>query len=436
MKVAFINQPWTIAAPPKGSDSSGIWTYQIARRLINSCEVIFYGCQESRKATSYDRDGISYRGISLTSETWLRPWLTLKRKLKIKSQIPYFASSFYYLGYIAQIALDLRQQNCDIVHIHNFSQFVPIVRAFNPQAKIVLHMHCEWLSQLNPETTFKRLQQADLVISCSEYLTQKIRDRFPTLADKCQTVYNGVDATHFIPNNTQPIENQSARPKLLFVGRISPEKGVHLLIDAFREVVKHYPQAKLAIVGPEIVVAKEFLTDLSDDPKVAALAPFYFGSYLEKIKQQIPPQLSANILFPGSLPQEQLLQYYQHADIVINPSFSEAFGMSLVEGMACEVPVIGARVGGMTEAIADKITGLLFDSGDAMALADTILQLLADEQLRKSMGKAGRERVLTTFAWEQIAKSLVKQYQELCFSAQLNTCDRYLLFPFYKSKFL
>jgi glycosyltransferase involved in cell wall biosynthesis len=312
-------------------------------------------------------------------------------------------------------------QQCDIIHIHNFSQFVPIVRTFNPRAKIVLHMHCEWLSQLNREAVqqhphsgiAKRIERADLIIGCSNHITNKIRDRFPSLAARCQTVYNGVDTTHFVPNNHQMTTSSKDKLRLLFVGRISPEKGVHLLIDAFVEVVKHYPQAQLEIVGPEAVVSKEFLTDLSDDPKITALAPFYTGSYLAHLKNRIPSHLAPQVQFTGSVPQEELLQHSWEADIVINPSLSEAFGMSLVEGMACEKPVIGARVGGMTEAIAPEVTGLLFESGNANALADAILELLSDEQRKTSMGKAGRKRVIEMFSWEKIAQSLLEQYQSI-----------------------
>ena len=144
-----------------------------------------------------------------------------------------------------------------------------------------------------------------------------------------------------------------------------------------------------------------------------SISPFYTGSYLVHLKKRIPSHLTPQVEFTGSLPQEELLQHYWEADIVINPSLSEAFGMSLVEGMACEKPVIGARVGGMTEAIAPEVTGLLFESGNANALGDAILELLSDEQRKTSMGKAGRKRVIEMFSWEQIAQSLLEQYQSI-----------------------
>jgi glycosyltransferase involved in cell wall biosynthesis len=424
LKIAFVNQPWTIAVSPRSSDSTGIWSYQVARRLNNSHSIIFYGCKSPDHKSNFTEAGINYRGISSTPDKFLK-WLgTLEKKLKLNPNLPYFASYLHCLGYILQVAWDIHKQNCDIIHIHNFSHFVPIVRAFNPKAKIVLHMHCEWLSQLNHKAVAKRIAKADLVLSCSEYITNKIRTRFPQFASRCQTVYNGVDTNHFVPNYYQQT-TEKKQPVLLFVGRVSPEKGIHLLIDAFKEIIKYYPQAQLKIAGPEIIIAKEFIVDLTDDPQVAALASFYPGSYLARLQAQIPPNLAKQIVFIGSLRPEELLQHYWDADLVINPSLSEAFGMSLVEAMACQIPVIGAQQGGMPEAIAEKITGLLFEGGNSDALASKILELLADKELRQLMGKVGRERVMNLFTWQRVAESLLKHYHNLYTFYQLE--ERFVL---------
>lgn len=403
MKIAFINQPWTIAAPPTGSDSTGIWTYRVALYLANHCEAIYYGNRATDKPASYIKEQIHYRGISLKLDALLKPFRILEKKLALNPQVPYFASQLYYLGYIFLVALDTKKQKCDVIQIHNFAHFVPVVRWFNPQAKIVLHMHCEWLSQLHAPTIAKRIAKADLILGCSNHITNKIRDRFPLFSDRCRTIYNGVDTEIFVPSSQQ---SDRITPQLLFVGRISPEKGIHLLIAAFELVLERYPQARLTLVGPEIVVAKEFLTDLSDDPQIKALAPLYTGSYLQYLKNKISSHLQDRVIFVGSLQQHELVRYYQNADLVINPSLSEAFGMSLVEAMACQIPVIGARVGGMPEAIAQNQTGLLFESGNISELADAIIQLLNEPSLRMSIGEAGRTRVLELFAWQQIAKRL------------------------------
>ncbi len=411
LKVAFVNQPWGIPSV-KSSDSIAIWTCQVARCLTSSCEVVLYAYQPKSSQRVEEHEGIEYRRFPVKLDRWLRAFRLLDRWQVLPAQRPFFASTLYYLGYILQIANDLRQQHCDVVHIHNFSQFVPIIRAFNPNIKIVLHMHCEWLTQLDPAMIARRLRQVDLVIGCSDYITDKIRQQFPQFADRCQTVYNGVDVDHFTAKNGY--QKMDDAEELLFVGRISPEKGLHVLLDAFQTVAQHRPQAILKVIGPESIASKEFIVSLSDNDKVAELATFYTGeSYLAQLKSRILPAHADRITFIGAMAQADLLQHYWDADVLINPSLSEAFGMSLVEGMATETPVVGARVGGMTSVVDEGKTGLLAEPGDANSLADALLRLLADRDLRASMGKAGRQRVLDLFSWERVAASLLKQYQTL-----------------------
>lgn len=411
MKIAFVNQPGTSAAPIHGGDSIGIWSYQVARRLVPVHQVLFYG-RRSGDRPSYYKDDIDYRGILVKLDKFFTPLRLLDRLGIFNPKRPFFASQLYYLTYALQIALDLKKEGCDIIHIHNLSQFVPIIRAFNPKAKIVLHMHCEWLNQLDLKTIASRVSKTDLVIGCSEYISDRTRQSLPQFTQRCQTVFNGVDVACFTPQ-TENFDRDSTQFTLLYVGRISPEKGVHLLIDAFLQVAEKYPQARLEIVGAEAIVGKDLLINLCDDPKVQALKSFYPGSYLEQLKQRIPDRLRHRIVFVGPRSQVELRQHYWNADILVNPSLSESFGMSLAEAMACEVPVIGARVGGMTSVIDEGKTGLLFESANVSELTQAILKLLGDENLRKQMGKAGRERVLQLFTWEAIAEDLIDRYKNL-----------------------
>jgi glycosyltransferase involved in cell wall biosynthesis len=422
LKIAFVNQPWTVAAHPRGSDSTGIWSYQVCCQLVKSGETFFYG--QKTNITTEEKvspTALNYCGISPKLDILFRSFQAIERRLKLNSDLPYFASQQFRLGYILQVAWDLKKRQCDVIHIHNFSQFVPVARALNPRAKIVLHLHCEWLSDVNREVIAQRLNKADAVIGCSHHITNKIRDRFPEYASICRTIWNGVDITHFTP---PPAQQQQERkdnkpPKLLFVGRISPEKGIHDLLKAFAIIVKQYPQAILDIVGPEIVVEREFILDFSDDPKIKALEPFYDGRYGEQLKAMIPPELASQVRFVGPLTQEELLPYYWNADLVVNPSLSEAFGMSLIESMATETPVVATTTGGMPEIVTDK-TGLLVEPANEQALAGAILKLLGDQQLRISMGIAGRERVLEFFSWNQIASNLLSCYQQIDYRHESN----------------
>ncbi|HEY9600506.1 MAG TPA: glycosyltransferase family 4 protein [Allocoleopsis sp.] len=412
MKIAIVNQPWGTVEPPVPSGSIPILIYQTARRLARSCDVVVYARGHFQQKEKRD-EGVTYRYIPIIWDKLLLKLSTRFPKL-FGFKRPPSTSDFNYPGYVLQIALELRQHKMDIVHIHNFSQFVPLIRALNPKIKIVLHMHCEWLTQLDPTMIERHLRQVDLVIGCSDYITNLVRQKFPQFADRCQTFFNAVDAKTFLNEDSTGMPKNNEIKQLMFVGRISPEKGLHVLLDAFQEVVQHYPNTQLKIVGPEESVPFEFIVGVSDDPKVLELASFYKINYFSHLKDKISSLAAGKVTFTGAIPNSKLVEYYQSADILINPSLSEAFGMALTEAMATEVPVIAARVGGMTDIVEEGKTGLLFEAGNAPALAKAIAQLLADESLRISMGKAGRQRVLELFDWEPVVEHLLGLYQKLC----------------------
>ena len=152
MKVAFISQPFEPVVPPVQGGSIAIWTYQVATRLSGACHFVVYSRQETGQEPVERQNDIEYRRVPVGfDEKMLKVFKLAERSLGNPwPQRPSFASSAYYLGYIWRIAKDLSRQGCDIVHVHTFSQFVPIIRRFNPHVKIVLHMQAEWLSQLRP----------------------------------------------------------------------------------------------------------------------------------------------------------------------------------------------------------------------------------------------------------------------------------------------
>ena len=204
--------------------------------------------------------------------------INLLDRFKVFGRIrrPLFASDLYFPGYIRQIGKHLAEWNPEIVHIHNFSQFVPIIRHNVPNARIVLHMHCEWLSQLNTRMIEKRLMRTDRVVGCSDYITTKVKQKFPHLTNRCVTIYNGVDLSQFTSQSELDSE-QNDDNVLLLVGRLSPEKGVHVLLDAFSLVLKQFPNTHLMIVGSPGSAPVQFMVGVSDDKRVQDLDRFYNG---------------------------------------------------------------------------------------------------------------------------------------------------------------
>jgi glycosyltransferase involved in cell wall biosynthesis len=274
-------------------------------------------------------------------------------------------------------------------------------------------MHCEWLAQLDPRPIAARLPLVDRVLSCSDFVTRATQRRFPDHAHKCYTLYNGVDTSRFGPAPPSTPSDRAAH-RLLFVGRLSPEKGVHVLLEAFAAVAQQRSDVSLELIGPSHPAPKDYIVPVSDDPVVRALGPLFDGDYRGHLESLCPNPVRRRVTFIDNLPQAELVDRYRSGDILLFPSvWDEPFGMPLIEAMACGLPVIATRSGGMPEIIKDQQTGLLVDRADASGLADAIVRLLDDPQHRAKMGQAGRDRVLERFTWDHIAADLRNHYRQV-----------------------
>lgn len=198
--------------------------------------------------------------------------------------------------------------------------------------------------------------------------------------------------------NKYEIEGES----ILFVGRLIDWKGIDDLINAVPKILKKYPRTKLLLVG--------------EGP---------FKGKLVKLSKSL--DVTNNILFIGEVSQEKLLQYYSLANVFVLPSMinyrgeTEGLGVVLLEAMACGIPVVGSNVGGIPDIISDGETGLLANQKDPDDLAQKIIRLLADEDLRKRIIDNGLKFVKKNFSLEVIADRFIRIYQD---RIQENSYDR------------
>ena len=263
-------------------------------------------------------------------------------------------------------------------------------------------MHCEWLSQIDSPSVEDAVADASVVVGCSKYIAELVSRRYPDVA--ARTVYNGVDTKAFVPRRES--FDAYGCPRILFVGRVSPEKGVHTLLEAFTELVRQFPAATLELVGPVGALPRESIVALSGEPTVRNLQRFYsagselYGDYL---RRSVPRDLQQQVRFLGPLSREKVVEAYARSDIVVNPSLSESFGMSLTEAAAASLPAVATNVGGMAEVVADNETGLLVPPDDPAALAGAMATLAGDQELRWWLGRNGRARAERMFNWDSIA---------------------------------
>lgn len=403
MKIAFVSQPWNTC--PSDTASIAHWTYEVAGRLADRHTVVVYSKMSPRHPAKESLSGISFRRFPIRLDERINGMLGGASEKGTST--PRFARTGFYFPYALRVALDLRRRACDVVHVHNFSQFIPLIKRLNPRARVVLHMHCEWLVQLPYRTVSRRLAYANRVIGVSEHISDAIRARFPAIAGICRTVSNGVA----VVDRSASEGSAPHRPgTVLFVGRVSPEKGIHVLLDAFALAAGRMPDIRLEIVGPSSRTPREYIVDRTDDPQVRALACHYQGDYLDTLRHRVPKNISEKVTFTGSVAHGDLDAHYTGADILANPSLSEAFGITLIEAMAHGLPVIATRAGGMAEIVRDGETGLVVEPGDIEGLADAIVRLLSDAQLRCRLGDEGKAAVAKHYTWEVVTESLLAAY--------------------------
>jgi glycosyltransferase involved in cell wall biosynthesis len=202
----------------------------------------------------------------------------------------------------------------------------------------------------------------------------------------------GVDTLRFHPNSRQGAiaRSELGIPQsacvILFVGRLNRDKGMLDLSAAFDAVAKRHETAVLLLVGAEEDVPYRRITEIC-----------------HAVRDRI------HYIPFTSTPE----RYMAAADIFCLPSYREGFGMTIIEAAACAVPAVASRIYGVTDAVEDGKTGLLFKAGDLQNLTQLLCNLLTDSSLRQTMGRAAKSRVLDLFLGEKITQEMLFLYGRL-----------------------
>ncbi|MGE3077139.1 MAG: glycosyltransferase family 4 protein [Dehalococcoidia bacterium] len=400
------------------NSSLEIWTYEVACRLSETNDIHVFGGLPARsvRATAFRDRGISYHLLPTTPDVMLRRVFSKIRKSPPANR-PLVARQSYYYFWALRTAWELRRLKPDVIHIHNQFPFARIIGRLNPRARIVVHMQSEWLSQVDRREVEPALKRTALVMGCSRHVTSKVEARELSAVPETVVVPNGVDTDAFHPLDPVRPGSEDRPLKLVFVGRVSPEKGCHALVQALAVLIERGEDVTLSLVGPVGALPAGHIVQISREPAVRDLQRFYAASapYLEQILDPLPPEVRARVHIKGSVPREEVVREIREADILLNPSLSETFGMALVEAMASGIPVIATQVGGMPEVVEDGVTGILVAPESSNALADAIQTLKAHPESRRAMGAAGRDRTVRYFTWDAVAEQALKAYQSLVF---------------------
>ena len=315
---------------------------------------------------------------------------------------------FEYPPYTLALASKLREvaveQELDLVHMH---YAIPhAVSAYlaremlrsERRLPVVTTLHGTDITLVGKDPSFLPItrfgiEQSDAVTAISSYLRYAT---YETFSNKCQieVIYNFIDAEYYQRSSASASLKQALAPNgekiILHISTFRPIKRITDCIEVLARIKSletgsgSQLQVKLVMCG--------------DGPERAGAETLAARLGVERF-----------VDFVGKKPQSDIRDYLSAADLFLLPSESESFGLSALEAMACEVPVLATRVGGVPEVIEEGGCGYLFDIGNVDGMAEMAMSILNSDEERKRLGQRGREIAITRFATEKI----IPQYEEL-----------------------
>ncbi len=283
---------------------------------------------------------------------------------------------------IVKLAGLARGLQADVIHTHlSTASLLGALAGRLARIPTVAHVH-----GMNSAACYK---SSTYVIAVSEAVKRHLTSQgVPEL--RVSVVHNGIDLSAFTPIDKAVAKSGAGYgPDELLVGvfgRLSPEKGQHVALEVFAQLIEKYPGTKLLIVGD--------------------------GKQREALEAQVRELgAAADVIFTGF--QNDVKSLMSACDVVVVPSLREGFGLAAVEAMALGIPVAASKTGGLPEIVQDGVTGILVDTGSPRSLLAAMGKLLSDPGLRQAMGEAGRARAIENFDREKQFRLLREKLVEV-----------------------
>lgn len=299
------------------------------------------------------------------------------------------------------LAFNNKPLTADVVHCHTwYTFFAGFLAKILYRLPLIMTMHSleplrPWKEeQLGPGYHLSSwmekngVEYADRVIAVSAEMKEDIIKTYQIAPEKVTVIHNGIDLDQYRPvQDRSYLDEQGINyPYLLFVGRISRQKGILQLLEAMDQLDQVH--LVLCASAPDTLeLEREVRERVNQNPRIK-----WINEMVAK---------------------DKVIQLYSHAAAFICPSVYEPFGIINLEAMACKAPVIASRVGGIKEVVIDGVTGFLVSPDNPRELAERIKFSLEHPELMGEFGENGRQRVEQYFSWESIAKRTVALYQQV-----------------------
>ena len=282
---------------------------------------------------------------------------------------------------------DLCKEKFDIIHIQKpYDLPVACLAKAITGAKVILGSH--GTDFYFGDRVFAK--KVDGVFSCSSFNAKEIWHQYRR---KAKVIYNGCDIDLFKPMEPDRELKEKMKigdsPVIFSAGRLINWKRVDILISAL-----------------PLLKSKDF--------KVIICGEGEEKSRLLNLSKELG--VEDRIIWLGAIPHEELPRYLSLTSVFVQPSISESFGISICEAMAMGIPVVAFRSGGVPEVVEDGVNGFLVTPGDVKKVAESIDILLADSNMRRTMGKEGRAKIERMFTWDKVAERVMEGYNEVCVS--------------------
>ena len=289
------------------------------------------------------------------------------------------------LGLRRKMRSVLRAGRYDVVHVHSpLTPVLPLLAIEEAECPVIGTFHTYFDRSvgytLGRRYFQRRLNMLSAAIAVSHSTTVAL-DRY--FEADWKIIPNGIDTDVFHPDTPVPIGFPKGVPTILFLGRFDPRNGLTTLIDAFRQVKGKSREAKLVVVG--------------DGP----LREHYY-------KQAAGDK---DIQFVGAV-LEGRPSYYAHSTVYACPTTKASFGITLLESMACETPVVCSDILGFRDVVQDGREALMVPCGDRRALADALVRVLDDPALASSLGSTGRENAIA-YSWPRVTSRVLELYRSV-----------------------
>lgn len=377
-----------LPVPPVKGGAVEHWVHEVSERL-NQAQ--FEITIVSRPAEMSGVENVKYLGIVWTKTEQF--FYKIKEKVSWRNPLRYLAKIQNVASYGLRMAKLVR--GFDVVVIHNEPNFLFFMQK-NPQQTLVLHMHNAHLGIAIFRPFYRHaLKKVDKVICVSDYIRRHALQYFPEYADKFTVVFNATDPEVFKPYGDEAADHlkglvdiEADKTYLLYVGRLTEIKGVHVLIKAFIGIHAQWPSTRLIIAG----------------------SSFFGGAAKTDYEQslvELAKPVSNAIVFTGFMPHEKLRYVYSAADMVVLPSvWQDPCPLVVLEAMASGTCLISSAVGGVPEIVKNGVNGLLVNAGDSEALAKVAVDILSNSLSKTQMEHAARQMIIAGYTWERLTKEV------------------------------